>query len=258
MVSPDEGGERVADIVRTVVHRGGDLFDVAVVEPRRPRDGAERMPDIFNLQFRYNGRDAEVLAGGGVYAVYYQGELLYIGLFTGDRRVPFASNVASQRFYKHLEALTLRGRAIGFTPGNYDEAIALDRPDCPLIGILRATLVPRGNGAVKTYPSKVKFASDNWDAFSRIERDRSVLDGFTFVYGRIGAEQFSPDISYREVKKYVNVIEDDLIRQHTPRCNLKIARSSDGHLAIGPGRDAWISFKKLVGDHISRRRIANA
>jgi hypothetical protein len=247
----DEGGESLADIVQTVVHRGGDLFNIAAVEPRRPRGGAERMPDIFNLEFRYNGRDAEVLAGGGICAVYYRGELLYIGLFTGKDGTPFASNVASQRFYKHLEALTLRGRTIGFRASNYDKVIALNRPDCPLIGSLRGTLVPRGNGAVKTYPCKVVFASDNWDAFSRIERDQSVLDGFTFVYGRIGAKQFSGDITYQRVKNYISVIEDDLILRHRPRCNEKFVRSNDRHLAGGPGRDAWTTFLKLVGDHIS-------
>lgn len=244
--------------MQTVVHRGGDLFDVAVAKPRTPRGGAERMPDIFNLEFRYNGRDAQALKGGGIYAVYYRGELLYIGLFTGDRGVPFVSNVASQRFYKHLEALTLRGRTIGFSPRNYDMVIALDRPHCPLIGILRATLVPRGNGAVRTYPCKVEFASDNWDSFNRIERDRSLLDDFTFVYGRLSAEHFRSDITYQQVKNYLGAIENKLILDYRPRCNERRVPSSDKHLPIGPGRDAWITFVKLVGDHISRPGITDA
>jgi hypothetical protein len=248
----------MANIVQTVMYRGGELFDIAEVKPRTPRGGAERMPGIFNLKFRYNGRDTKELAGGGIYAVYYQDELLYVGLFTGCDGVPFISNVASQRFYKHLESLTMRGRTIGFSPGNYDKAIALDRPNCPLIGILRGTRVPRDNGAVKTYPCKVEFASNNWDAFRRIERDESVLDSFTFVYGRIGVEHFNRDISYQKVKNYLNVIEDDLILRHRPCCNEKFSRGSDSHLKVGPPRDAWITFMKLVENQISRPGLAEA
>jgi len=229
----------MADLVHTVVHSGGDLFDIIVVDPRTPRGGAESMPDIFNLEFRYNRRDTHALAGGGVYAVYYRGELLYVGLFTGDAGIPFASNVAAKRFYKHLEALTLRGRTIGFSAKNYDRTIALDRPSCPLIGILKGTLLPRGNGAVKTYPCKVEFACDNWDAFSQIEHGNTALDEFTFVYGRIGPEQFNQDkvITYQQVKNYLGVIEDDIIHQHRPRCNEKFARSSDSNCSPRDGED---------------------
>ena len=242
----------MSDIVQTVVHRGGDLFDIAVVEPRTQRGSAERMPGIFNLDFRYNQRDAGALAGGGIYAIYYKGKLLYIGLFTGDKGIPFVSNVASRRFYKHLEALTLRGRNIGFSRKNYDKVVALHRPDCSLMQSLKGTLVPRGNGGVKTYLGKVEFASDNWNLFSRIECDRSVLDGFTFVYGRIGPNHFHQNITYQQVKNYINVIEDDLILKHDPLCNEKRTRSSERHLLVGPGRDAWTTFEDLVVGNISR------
>jgi hypothetical protein len=247
----------MAGIVQTVVHRGGDLFTIHKAEPRCV--GANRMPDIFNLRFRYNRCDAEVLAGGGIYAVYFRGELLYIGLFTGKGRKAFASNVASQRFYKHLEALTLRGRTIDFSASNYKKVCALKRPSCPLIRSLQGTQVPWGNSAVKTYPCKVEFASDNWDAFSRIERDQSVLNGFTFVYGRIDCKQFSGNITYQRVKNYLSVIENDLISDYSPRCNIrgysprcdeKFVSSNARHLAGTPGRSAWTAFGKLVGDHI--------
>jgi hypothetical protein len=242
----------ITDMVQTIEHRAGDLFDIASVEPRRPRGGDERMPDTFNLDFRYNGRSAPMLAGGGIYVVCYRRELLYIGIFTGKDRKAFVSNVASERFYKHLEALTLRGRSVGFTARNYDTAIALDRPDCPLIGILRGTRVPRGNGAVKTYPCKVEFASDNWNDFSCIERDRAVLDRFTFLYGRVDATHFRGGADYQQVKNYLGAIESDLILGHGPRCNERRARINGRHLAVGPPRDAWIVFEKLVRDHIAR------
>lgn len=232
----------------TTVLRANDLFDIEVKSARTRQDSDATMPPIFNLKFRYNGRDADLLAGGGVYATFYRQELLYVGIFTGEQRIPFASNVASARFYKHLEALTLRGRAIGFTERNYERSIALDRPRCPLVAALRQTRIPRGNGTVKTYPSKVEFASDNWAEFSRIEHDPLVLQDFTFAYGRTAARHFNPAVTYQQVKNYLSAIESRAIERHNPRCNERRARANLAYLQGGPALEEWNEFLEVVGD----------
>lgn len=240
-------------MVHIGVYKGTDLFHIKGVSPRTRRGETERMPGIFNLTFRYNKHDLQTLTGGGIYAVYYKGELLYIGIHTGDKGVPFVANVAEERFWKHLEALTLRGRSVGFSVQNYELAIKLaaSRPNCPLIQTLKETRVPRGNGSVKTYPCKVEFASDNWHAFSCIESN-SALDDFTFAYGRVSVEHFVRGVKYQQVKNYLGVIENNLLGNLKPRCNEKFSRPNCRYLAVGPARDAWASFEETVINQISR------
>lgn len=243
----------MADIVDVGVYKGTDLFNIKPVVPRTRRGETERMPDIFNLTFHYNSHDRQTLTGGGIYAIYYKGELLYIGIYTGEQRVPFVANVAEERFWKHLEALTLRGRSVGFSVQNYESAVklAISRPNCPLIRTLKKTCVPRGNGSVKTYPRKVEFASDNWHAFSSIESN-SALDDFTFAYGRVGANDFIKSITYQQVKNYLGAIENELLGNLKPRYNEKFSRPNGKYLAVGPARDTWTSFAKTISDQISR------
>lgn len=230
--------------VGVVTHRAGDLFSVETVEPRWNKGRTRQMPKTFNLKFRYNGRDAAALAGGGIYAIHFKGELLYVGIFTGDRKVPFAGNVAKERLSKHLEALTMRGRTVGFSAANYDRVLTMEPG--PVTDAVRATTIPRDNGSVRSYPCKVGFATTHWAEMSKVEIDRTVLDGFTFTYGRVGPESFAAGAGYATLKNYINVIEDDLILALRPRCNDRFTRSDRAKLAAGPDEAAWSTFKALV------------
>ncbi len=252
----DNGRDHMAAFVHVSVHRGTALFDIDLVTPRMRRGGTDRMPGIFNLAFRYKKHAVEALKGGGIYAVFYRGELLYIGIYTGDGKAPFEGNVAEQRFWKHLEALTLRGRSVGFTDQNYDLAIGLaaGRPNCPLIRILEGTKVPRGNGSVKTYPCKVEFASDNWDAFKCIETN-SALCEFTFTYGRVEAEDFNSSINYQDVKNYLGAIENELLASLNPRCNERFNSHNSKYLDVGPPKDVWSGLAETIRNQISNPRL---
>ena len=235
-------------VVKMVVHSGGELFEVETCNPPVSREGLAPMPAIFNLKFRYNSKDQAALAGGGIYAIYYDGELLYIGIFTGDRGVPFASNVAAQRYWKHLEALTMRGYSVGFNPTNYDKSIQL--PDGHLVSALRASTEPRGRGAVRSYPCKVEFAARRWNAMSKVEKDASVLGRFTFIYGRVGPDHFQSDVSYGELKRYLEAIEAGLILDYRPICNVKFPRINREDLKIGSDEQAWDEFRVLIDEQV--------
>ncbi|WP_156494287.1 hypothetical protein, partial [Erythrobacter sp. HI0019] len=184
-------------LLQTGAWKAGELFRIELREPRTRKDTGETAPEIFNLEFRYNGVDDALLRGGGIYAVHYRGELLYVGTLTGKAKTKFGGNVAEERFWKHLEAQTMRGRSVGFTPNNYK--LVCEMADHPLVESISQNGVLDGNGAVKSYPRKVAFAMRHWNEISRIETDPAVLDNFTFCYGRLSPDAYDPAISYQQL-----------------------------------------------------------
>lgn len=229
--------------------KAGDLFSIKLCEPRTRRDTGETVPDIFNLEFKYNGNDDALLRGGGIYAVLYRGELLYVGILTGKAKTKFGGNVANERFWKHLEAQTMRGRSVGFTTSNYKSVCEM--PDHPLVDSIRKTGALNGNGAVKSYPRKVAFAKRYWDEMSRIETDYTVLNNFTFCYGRIAPHAYDPIISYQQLKNYLGEIENRLILGLAPPCNGTNRRAKNDNLAFGPPPEEWRGLKDLIERHTS-------
>lgn len=220
--------------------RATELFDI---EKSEPRPG---WPTWANLRFRPRRDHPREYAGGGVYAIAYRRQLLYVGKFTGRANVPFAGDAVTDRFWKHLEALTMRGRSIGFSPKNFDVSIAMD--ESPIVSAIRQHAALRGYDRVRTYPCKVKFAAEHWSDFEKLETDPGPFEDFEFFYARVSPPQFCSDVSYSKLKNYIGVIEDDLILELRPRCNVRFHRSDRAHLSIGPSADEWNEFKDLVRD----------
>lgn len=236
----------MAHKVQTIVRSGTELFDVDVLDPRTNNRTGEVVNGIFNLAFRLKAGDEAALAGGGIYAVRYRGELLYVGIFTGDRKVPFAGNVARERISKHIEALSMRGRNVGFGATNYDRAIAL--PEGPLVLAIRSNTAQRDNGSVRSYPCKVRFAAERWAEMSIMEKDPKVLAGFEMIYGRINPGAYAPDITYADLKSYLEVVENGLIQSCKPRCNERHAKPKLKNMRHGPAAEAWSAYGKMLAD----------
>lgn len=232
--------------------RASDLFTISRRRTYTSSAGYRSDP-VFNLRFVYNGAHEEALRGGGIYAIHYRSELLYAGIFTGSviakTSTPFAGNVASERFWKHLDALTMRGGAVGFTDANYDKACAL--PDHPLVEAIRRSVAQRGRNSVKSYPCKVEFACEHWEDFLRIEEDPAVLDGFTFTYGRLSPESYRSDITYPELKTYLEEIEARILDEMKPRCNLKFHKPDNSRLSLGPDVEQWDALRQAIRDPLS-------
>ena len=227
--------------------RASELFKITRRRTYTSSAGYRSDP-VFNLRFVYNGSHDEALRGGGIYAIHYRGELLYAGIFTGSviakTSTPFVGNVAAERFWKHLDALTMRGGAVGFTDANYDKACAL--PDHPLVEAIRRSVAQRGRNSVKSYPCKVQFACEHWEDFLRIEQDPAILDGFTFTYGRLSPDRYRPDIPYQDLKAYLGEIEARILDEMKPRCNLKFHKPDDSGLALGPDLALWDGLRQAI------------
>ena len=229
--------------------RAGDLFTIARRRTYTSSAGYTSDP-VFNLKFVYNGTHDEALLGGGLYAVHYRGELLYVGIFTGSKiaetPTPFTGNVAAERFWKHLDALTMRGGAVGFTNANYDKACAL--PDHPLVEAIRRSVAQRGRNSVKSYPCKVQFACEHWDDFVRLDQDPAMLNNFVFTYGRLSPDRYRSDITYHELKTYLEEIEARILDEMKPRCNLKFHKPDASQLSLGPDLELWDALRKTMRD----------
>lgn len=227
--------------------RASDIFTIVKRRPYISRDGYESDP-IFNLKFKYNGAHQDLLRGGGIYAVHYRGELLYVGILTGikikGQRTGFAGNVAEERLHKHLDVLTMRGSAIGFSRRNYDLSCKL--PDHPLVEAIRESGVMRGRDSVNSYPCKVKFACENWEEFKSLEGNSTALDDFTFIYGRLSPGSYPLDIPYDSLMDYLEDIEARILNEMRPRCNLKYHKPNDAKLALGPDLEKWDSLREAI------------
>ena len=231
-------------LLQTGAWKAGELFSIEQREPRMRKVTGEIAPETFNLEFRYNGVDDAMLRGGGIYAVHYRGELLYVGILTGKAKTKFGGNVAEERFWKHLEAQTMRGRSVGFTPNNYK--LVCEMADHPLVESIRQNGALDGNGAVKSYPRKVAFAIKHRDEIKRIEKEPAVLDNFTFCYGRLSPDAYDPAISYQQLKNYLREIENRLILALAPPCNGTSHRTKADNLAFGPPAHHWHGLQEMT------------
>ncbi len=224
--------------------KAGELFRIETHEPRLRRDTGETASPIFNLVFKYNGKFDALLQGGGIYSVHYRKELLYVGILTGKNKGKFCGNVAEERFWKHLEAQTMRGRSVGFAPNNYKAVSAMNSH--PLIKEITSNGVLCGNGAVKSYPRKVEFAVKHWEEMSRIESDVEIFNNFVFCYGRISPDAYASSISYQDLKRYLGEIENRLILDLAPPCNGTSYLAKDKNLTLGPPPHDWRALHDLI------------
>lgn len=239
----------MSSILQVGSWKAGELFSIETREPRLRRDTGESAFPIFNLRFKYNGKSDLILQGGGIYSVHYRKELLYIGILTGKNKIKFCGNVAEERFWKHLEAQTMRGRSVGFTANNYKAVSAMR--DHPLINAIRFNRVLESNGAVKSYPRKVEFAIRYWEEMMRIEEDPDIFDNFVFCYGRILPEVYDSKISYHNLKKYLGEIENRLILDFAPPCNGTGYSANDKNLTFGPPSHNWRALQELIESHMN-------
>lgn len=221
-----------------------DLYDIKISEPYTKRATQEKSHSLFNLTFAYNGKYQSELAGGGIYAIHYDGELLYIGIYTGKKPVPFIGNVANTRLDNHLDVLTMRGRSVGFAAHNYDAACNL--PDHELVRAIKQSPGMRKGNSVMSYPCKVKFACENWDAMRSIESDPNGLSRFQLIYARMDPEFYRADINYLQLLHYLENIENHLLKQFEPRCNLSYNAPNSDYLVYGPPMSAWDELKDRI------------
>jgi hypothetical protein len=184
--------------VRTSTYSASEVISL---DQRAPLQGA--LP-IADMVFRHSVKQKD-FGGAGLYAVFFDSRLLYIGKFLGRRSDFLSGNVVEARWTKHLGTFTMRARDIGFSARAFSEiAVYLEKakadvPDAILQGFRQAKreLICRETGCMSTF-SRFLVASSLWAETS----GQPKLDMFQFVYTKVGT-----DLPTEDVREIVSAAE---------------------------------------------------
>ncbi len=198
---------------------GSEVIDV---RQDRPLPGN---PGFADLVFRPRRNLApSVVAGAGVYAILFDGNLLYLGKFQGTTGNPFGGNVVDARWTKHLGTLSLRARRVSVPNQTIIELSSRHRDHPAVVGILGAdrSVVSKDKGCISSL-NRIRFAMQHWDAFADL--NHRTLNRFQFLYAQLQPRAVSEDW----IRGAVSDLERNLVAQLQPPCNGNVSaeRSKD-------------------------------
>lgn len=199
-------------------------FSAAELFSIKPAHAVPGNPAWANLRFCLTLRDKAALAGAGIYAAFFDDQLIYIGKYLGKKQAPFQGNIALARWDKHIGTLTLRGRALSFAEKSRQRILAL--PDHPVVTALKgasANTLLRDRGMLSTY-NRCRFAIQHWNAFQ--ELSEVTLARFSFIYVRLESQHAEGRWQTAMIRERINKIEDQLVESLQPRCNAVVQDGS--------------------------------
>ena len=161
-------------------------------------------------------------ASGGVYALFLDQKLVYIGSFgTSRKHNLYSGNVVATRVWTHIGSMTLRGRKLHIAPKTLD-TLKKRFGDHPAITEI-AKKKPFDDKGNLTTPNRISVALDHWDAFC--PPNRLPLDRFDFSYIQVSSTMGDhlPDCV---IKKAIKEAEKISIRDLQPRANDEVEPSS--------------------------------
>lgn len=195
-------------------------------------------PAWANLAARPTPKAAgDALCGPGLYALFLDGVLFYIGLHVGEQAASTHSVLV--RWHKHVVGHTLRSAHTSFSPKGL-RATFDHLPDHPVADALAACLPagraqdlsppfqhPLTQGSHCT-PQKAVFAAKHWDIFGP-GNEATMLDRVQCLFVGVPAG-WNDRLTGAEGKergrwaraKWVRPVERDLIERFRPVCNSEI------------------------------------
>lgn len=223
-----------------MIYQAADLLTLEDVGLRPGKPAWANLRARPNPRWRY----ARELAGPGLYGLFLDDALFYVGLHTGGRKRAFGDSVLD-RWYKHVVNHTLRWSELAFAPnqlvrvlGDKDSKVAPDLAACLPDGrdsdLSSLEKLPLTRGANATY-NKARFASRHWDVFGPGAED-DLLRRITCVYRRLPdagnmLDELPEADRYDFVKSaWLGRREKCLIRAFRPICNngVKPGEEQDG------------------------------
>jgi hypothetical protein len=212
-------------MLTTHIFNGNDLFWIRQCDEALPGN-----PVWANVDFCRRESDPQKLRGPGIYAIFFDAKLIYVGKFLGHRTSPFSQNISRARWDKHLGTMTLRGRHISW-PGQTLDRIVRDFPDATPVQEMRAATretLCRDRGMQSSY-NRFRFGDAHWARFSTI--DASVLGGFRFLYVQVQNTPLVSDLGIDGIRAAVSEAENILVSRLRPQCNGSVPFGSglDGH-----------------------------
>lgn len=194
-----------------------NAFDIIDVVERENLPG---MPGWMNLQFKVKpGLAKDDFKGAGIYAIFYKGELIYIGKFLGKKKAPFEGNVIDTRWTKHIGTLTLRSRTLSMAQKTLHR---LFQENHSLILDLQSSNIKtlkRDRGNASTY-NRFVFGLAHWSVFKSSLSEG--LKGFEFLYVSLEPEAVS-HLSVQDIRSHISSTEGKLVNEFLPKCNAVVA-----------------------------------
>lgn len=214
---------------------GGDVFSV---KNGCPLDG---MPQWANLCFTLKGGDSELFTGLGLYGVFFDDRLIYVGKFLGKKVDPFEGDVRDARWIKHLGSMTLRARNISFSKRSTTQILAATslEPQAEIVAVDNG-LLTRDRGCLSTF-NRFMFAAEHWEDFKCVSNE--TINRFGFGYVRLTEYAGSA----LDVRKLVSSAEEQVVSRLRPRCNAVVPAEASLHDVIYD--QFLIEVRQALGSH---------
>lgn len=199
-------------------------------------------------------RARQDLAGGGVYACFWDDQLIYIGKFSGPKTNPFGGCVVD-RIYKHMVGFTLRAEQLFFKPSRR-LSIIRNLPDISEAGLRIAKDIEAADAAEMTNEkagicatyNKARFASMHWHELEDMGLEE-LSSRFTFFYKRVDLGGLPRPTKQMLDDIVIAPIELELIECYEPICNTKGRRGEDG--AFASPKEVAEKFNEVFEKHMS-------
>ena len=223
------------------------------------------------------------LCGPGLYALFLDGELFYIGLHVGEEAE--ASYHVLHRWVLHVVGQTLRSPRISFSrrplqrlfdavkTGPMIDALAACLPDgrsTDVMGVARHPLLAGSHCTAQ----KAAFAARHWDVFGP-GREALLLDRVTCVFQPVAADwetrlagAVGRERGAWARERWLRTAETDLVKRFRPACNAAIPLGLHRNGVSVAEVEAAMADKLSMGlpafdrgvyeAHVSRRRAAPA
>lgn len=160
----------------------------------------------FDLKFKSIIKDDRA-NGPGVYLISFKDIPVYFGKYQPLNR----NNIFDERWLKHIETITLRGKRVGF--GSKSRVIKVLPMVCDELKTILSKLLEdklcdclKDTGVCTSY-NRIVFASQNWQQFSAATPE-NILDDFEFHYYKIGGIQ-----NDKQAKEVTSNIEKAVIKE---------------------------------------------
>ena len=196
--------------LQTLTFRADEIISV---ERKVPLQNALPFADtIFKGKAKHHN-----FGGAGLYAAYFDDQLIYIGKFMGRKGNWAGGNVVEARWTKHIGTFSMRARHIGFSARAFAEItrhIEASESGIPAeladgVRNAKKELLCRETGCMSTF-SRFRVASDIW----RLTNGEVDLGRFNFIYSKLQG-----DWSTEPVRALVSAAETDVLRRHHPPGN---------------------------------------
>lgn len=166
---------------------------------------------------------AVVTVGAGLYGLYFDDQLIYIGSYLGNDPLGanFSGDVVSSRWWTHIGSITARGDRLHVAPTSL-RALRHRLLDHHVMtaGFLSATdpqMLHRDAGNLAPL-RRLLFAARHHDVFlTQNVSSLEVLARFKFVYVRI--ENMPQGMNASSLKTHIETAEKGLIKRFSPICN---------------------------------------